>query len=187
MNRWILMALALMSLLLTAEACNKWEDKAATPDDRINNPYCNDPEAVNYNWGFPGKPDNTTCFYPADLFAGNYKFKDSTYGLTSQLYLRADSGFINIEKISQRQLKVTGLCPGGQPITFTALAAYQANVDTTVGDTTTLNPGQLFCRTQDTVTGYFSRDKVDSSLIYIELVIRTDTGATVKRGRAIKQ
>ena len=69
-----------------------------------------------------------------------------------------------------------------------AVTAYLATADTTVGDSLTLYPGQFFCRTQDTVTGTFLRDKADSSLIYVELTVRTDVGSTIiHRGRAIKQ
>ncbi len=179
--------LSLTCLLGFTVSCKKWVDPAPVADPRINTPYCNDPSAVNYNWGYPGKPDNSVCFYPSDLFAGTYVYKDTTYKTQTDLYLAADSMNIIISKISSTQITVSGLCPSGQQLILTAGATYQASVDTTVGDSLTLYPGQFFCRNQDTVTGTFTRDKVDSTLIYVALYIRSDTGATTRTGRAIKK
>jgi len=180
----ILLLIILGTVVLLS--CKKWQDPAPVDDPRLTNPYCNDPIAVNYNWGFPGKPDNTVCFYPADLFAGTYMFKDTSYQAATDLYLAADSFNIYISKISQTKISIDGMCPSGDKLILTAGATYTATVDTTVGDSTTLYPGQFFCSMKDTVVGSFTRDKVDSSLIYIDLYIRNDTGATVRRGRATK-
>jgi hypothetical protein len=184
-----LLSILLLALLTTGVvvSCKKWQDPAPTDDSRLTNPYCNDPSAVNYNWGFPGKPDNSVCYYPSDLFAGTYSFKDTSYQAATDLYLSADSFIIYISKISQTKISIDGMCPSGQKLILTAGATYTATVDTTVGDSTTLYPGQYFCSEKDTVVGFFVRDKVDSSLIYVDLYIRTDTGATVRRGRAIKK
>jgi hypothetical protein len=181
----IILFLSLM--LVTAVSCKKWVDPAPVDDPRLTNPYCNDPIAVNYNWGFPGKPDNTVCFYPSDLFQGTYIYRDTAYQSQSDLYLSADSMVLDIVRISQTQIRISGLCASGQELLLTAGAAYQATIDTTVGDSLTIYPGQFFCRTQDTVVGTFTRDKVDSSLIYVEMVVRSDTGSTSHRGRAIKR
>lgn len=169
-----------------AFSCKKWKDPAPKDDPRLTRHYCNDPNAVNYNWDFPGKPDNTVCFYPADLFAGNYMLYDTVYALASDLYLSADSIPLTISKISQTKISVSGMCPSGS-LTLTAGATYNASVDTTVGDSLTLHPGQFFCRTVDTIVGSFTRDKVDSSIMYIELIVRTDTGTISHVGRAIKK
>lgn len=174
-------------LLIVALSCKKWEDPAPQDNPQINNPYCNDPEAVNYNWGFPGKPDNTTCIYASDLFAGTYRFKDTVYNATDDLFLSADSIDIEIKKVDKRQMHVTGLCAPGHVLLMTGVGMYNAYVDTTVGDSLSANVGQLFCRTQDTVTGGFTRDKVDSSLIYVMFTVVSDTGITIRRGRAYKK
>lgn len=187
MKRTYVKIVLLLSLIALVFSCKKWEDPAPQDHPEINNPYCNDPDAVNYNWGFPGKPDNTTCFYPSDLFAGTYRFRDSLYNAADELFLAADSGDLVITKIDARHISVSGLCGSGQAISFTAGAAYQAVVDTLVGDSTTLSAGQIFCRQQDTVNGTFSRDRVDSSLIYIRLSIANDTGGVIMIGRARKK
>lgn len=173
--------------IAATESCKKWSDPAPGDNSQINNPYCNDPDAVNYNWGFPGKPDNSVCYYGPDLFQGTYLYKDSTYANQSDLYLAADSLYLTITKTNNKQINVSGLCSGGGSLSMTTTSAYVADVDTTVGDTTTLHPGQLFCRTQDTVVGTFTRDKVDSSLIYVQLTIYSDTGVTVRKGRAVRK
>ena len=178
--------LVLLAALLVY-SCKKWEDPAPVDDPRISNPYCNDPEAVNYNWGFPGKPDNSVCVYPADLFQGNYKVHDTIYKADEDLFLRADSMEVQLIKLSNTKLSVIGLCPGGSVIRITAGSRYGAWVDTTAGDTLTLHPGHIFCRQQDTVTGTMTRDRVDSSLMFMNLNVWSDTGATIHRARAVKK
>ena len=170
-------------------SCKKWKDPAPTTDPRLTNPYCNDPAAVNYNWGFPGKPDNSVCFYAIDLFAGKYIFKDSMY-LASGLYVGYDSLVLNISPVAQSHSKmtVTGLCgfSGSVVISMTA-ASYTATVDTVVGDTTTLHRGQILCRIQDTLTGTLVKDRIDSTLITVSFQVANDTGIVMHTGRAIKQ
>jgi hypothetical protein len=186
--RGLVTSLSLVLLVaITVYSCKKWEDPAPTNDPRISNPYCNDPEAVNYNWGFPGKPDNSVCVYPADLFAGNYKVHDTIYKADEDLFLRADSMDVQLVKLSNTKLSVIGMCPGGAIIRITAATRYGAWVDTTAGDSLSLHPGHIFCRQQDTVTGTLSRDRVDSSLMYMDLTVWADTGATIHRARAVKK
>jgi hypothetical protein len=181
--RTFLLLLAVATLF--ALSCKKWKDAAPRDDPRISTPYCNDPEAVNYNWGFPGKPDNSVCYYAADIFAGTYTVHDTAY--KADLYVWADSTQITISRITNSKISVTGLCSGGGIMYVTARTAYQATIDTTVGDSLSLDQGQLYCRPQDTVSGYFNRDKFDSSLMYINLTVKTDTGTTVHLARAVKK
>ena len=168
-------------------SCAKWKDPKPVNDPRLTNPYRNDPTAVNYNWGFPGKPDNTVCFYPSDLFQGSYLFYDSVYLSPSGLFISADSFIIKISKISNSKIGVTGFCNSGKQLTLTAGPTYVATMDTTVGDTTTMNPGQLLCRIQDTISGTISKDRVDSNLLHINLRVVSDTGTALFVGRARKQ
>lgn len=176
----------ILLIVVGSLSCKKWEDPAPVDDARISRPYCNDPTAVNYNWNFPGKPDNTTCYYPSDLFVGNYTLNDTIYD-DKDVYLAALTRDISLTKVSYNQVAVNGLCDFGSNLVVTAWAPYFAAVDTTVGDTLSESQGQLFCRTQDTVTGYFSRDKIDSSLVYIELTVKSDTGRTIHRAFARKK
>ncbi len=165
-------------------SCKKWKDPASVSDPRLTNPYCNDPSAVNYNLGFPGKPDNTVCFYPSDIFEGVYEMKDSVYLAESGLYITADSLIIHIYKYSNSKIAVEGLCNTGVRIYMTAGPTYSAVIDTLVGDSTTLNHGQMLCRSLDTISGVISRDRVDTTLLHIDLKIVSDTGTTVRIGTA---
>lgn len=170
-------------------SCKKYSDPAPGNDPRLTRPYCNDPLAVNYNWDFPGKPDNTTCFYPSDLFAGTYYCRDT---VTSGVFLSADSFFVEILASSTDKSKITvrgDFCgPGSNFIVLmTANVSYSANVDTTAGDSTTLHNGQLFCHPYDTLTGTISRDRASDSVIFLSFQVYSDTASYTITGRAVKQ
>jgi len=146
-------------------SCAKWKDPKPYTDPQLTNPYCNDPNAVNYNWGFPGKPDNSLCFYPNSLFVGSYMYYDTMYNDT--LFVGADSFIINITIPSNSETKMTlsGFCGGSGSISLTGLPGYEATVDTVVGDTSTFNQGQIMCSVGDTINGYILRDRVDSPAV----------------------
>ena len=168
-------------------SCAKWHDPAPVNDPRLTNPYCNDPAAVNYNWGFPGKPDNSICFYPYSLFVGNYMYYDSMYQDT--LFLGADSFLISIAgtDTSHTRIFLNGFC--GHSILLTALPGYQATVDTLVGDTATSTSGQnYFCGATDTLNGVISRDRLDSPTVlhFSFSVTRDSSGITTHNGTAKK-
>ncbi len=162
-------------------SCAKYKDPAPR-NLGLTNPYCNDPAAVNYNWGFPGKPDNTVCLYPCDFFRGIYTYYDSVYRDT--LFLYADSFTMTIDTLSHTKISVLGFCNGGNRFTATASPTYTATVDTTVGDSTVLHLGQLLCRPNDTLTGTITRDLIDSNLFRVNLQIVSDTGISIHVGSA---
>ena len=183
MNKRI--AILLLSLAtLSAVSCKKWVDPAPTTDPRLNNPYCNDPEAVNYNWGFPGKPDNSLCFFPSDIFNGTYTFVDSVYQASTGFFILTQTQTLNVVKRSQNKLEVFGLCGTGS-LFITAHSNFIATIDTTVGDTTIFNRGQLLCRTQDTASGTITYNRIDS-LLHISITVVSDTGITTHTGKAKK-
>jgi hypothetical protein len=178
--------------LLVLCSCKKWEDPKAQDDPRINERrYCNDPLAVNYNWNFPGKPDNTTCFYPTDVFKGTYLFKDSVY--------KADNTFdsarslttytLNIFPFDKNHFAIVGFCGANDSLKFTAeRSTYRANGDSTILMANDIKAyGQFFCRTQDTLSGYLIKDRSDSSKLLVEFAVLSDTGLNFHRGTAIKQ
>jgi len=72
-NSFFIIIACLSSIL----GCTKWTDTQNASDPRLTQKYCNDPFAVNYNWGFPGIPDNSTCVFPSDVYVGTYVFHDS--------------------------------------------------------------------------------------------------------------
>lgn len=75
-----------LGALLLLISCEKWQDSKADSDPRLQDrKYCNDPDAVNFNWGFPGVPDSTKCIFPTDLYVGTYSFTDSIYSSNNLL------------------------------------------------------------------------------------------------------
>jgi hypothetical protein len=182
-HRLFLPGLLFGGLLAGFQACKPTDYSAAAPDTLNTRFYCNDPAAVNYNWGFPGRPDNSLCFYPSDAFAGRYNYTDSIYlpdgGLDS-----AASGrtyVLNLRVLDRQRFSLAGFCAGGDSLRLTATRFFRATIDTT------LSNGQLFCRTQDSVLGTLTRTLVDTTRVRIELQIVSDTGRTVHRGTAYRQ
>lgn len=168
-------------------SCKKYQDPAPVNDPRLTRPYCNDPAAVNYNWDFPGKPDNSVCFYPTDKFAGQYIVMDTIVRASDALFLRADSFEINISKQSYTKVIVTGFCQPGGSLSMTVSKTLIAATDTTVGDSTTANVGELFCRQADTVFGTLIRDPLDQKLLKVSFTVVSDTGTTFIYGSARKK
>lgn len=182
-----LLLYSLFVMVFVWASCSKYHDPAAIHDPRLTNPYCNDPAAVNYNWGFPGVPNNSICFYPVDLFKGTYLFNDSVYQVSTAGYFVSFSvKTLNIYPYSQTKMAVTGFCNFIDTVKFTAGVTYVATTDTLVGDSLT-NRGQILCRAVDTITGTITKDRVDSSVLHVAIIVYSDTGATSHVGTAKKQ
>lgn len=175
-------------MMVAAASCKKWEDKAGSGDDRLNRPYCNDPEAANYNDDFPGTPDSTVCYYPYEFFVGTYSFSDSTYYSNEYLYGQTLAYTFNIRRNGndKRKLLLSGFC--GTDISFTSDKYLKAFADSTekTGDSTKL-PGQLVCNPPDTLSGYMAVINRDSGILRINFTVLTDTGIVYHTGRAIRQ
>lgn len=169
----------LMIILAGMASCKKYEDTPGPTDPRLSRPYCNDPRAVNYNWGFPGTPDNSKCFYPSDVFAGTYLYTDSVYDGSSVLRL-VNTYHITFTKVTDSSLTLAGLCPTGT-LSFRANRTLRADADSTVPN------GQLLCRPQDTVAGNIIRPSMDSTFLNFNLSVISDTGVYYHRGSAVKQ
>ncbi len=161
-------------------ACQKQSNKTTNGDPRLTNPYCNDPAAVNYNWGFPGKPDNTICFYPNDLFVGRYVYSDSVLQSDfTHTYTRIDT--LVITSSSHTALLLTGFCAPGDTLHLTAGLAFSATLDTTIGT------GQPLCRPVDTVSGTLTRNLADTMpYVHVYFTVVADTGTTYHIGLAVK-
>ena len=173
-------------------ACKKWSDPKVPDDPRIHDrKYCNDPEAVNYNWNFPGDPDNSVCIYPSDLYKGTYSFTDSIYSDKNKF----DSVgsllppyTLTIIALDKRHFRVVGFC-ATDSLKFTAeRTTYRASADSTIMIQDTIKAyGQFLCRTADTMTGYFTKFASDTSRLIIEFKVASDTGINFHRGTAIRQ
>lgn len=171
----------LLLLPLILGACKKYTDTPGQYDPRLERPYCNDPEAVNFNRGFPGRADNSVCYYPADAFEGSYRFEDSIYDGTQKL-LSVQSINFNITGKDRIRFDLNGFCPAGSPsIAFTANRALRAEADTNA------LKGQLLCRSLDTVSGFLTMPLFDSSSIRFSLIVISDTGTVYHQGTAYRQ
>ena len=165
--------------------CVKWNDPKPKADPALTNPYCNDPAAVNYNWGFPGKPDNSVCIYPTDKFAGRFLFIDSIYsesGVSAGNFVGAQIDTLIFNVLSHTKMTVAGLGGNSGTINLTAYT-FTATLDTLVGDSLTANSGQLLAGTNDTVNGTIFYSMIDSQL-HINLQIINDTGMASHTGKA---
>lgn len=179
--------LVILMVVVTLFSCKKWKDEQAVTDPRLTRPYCNDPEAVNYNWDFPGKPDNTTCFFPTDIFNGAYTFTDSVY--SGDLEYNTSYTF-NISLIPQSKSKflLSGFCNGGtaKNLTLTADRYYKAAVDSLILPDSSFMSGQVGCRPIDTLSGSIIGE-ANKNKLRISFTVLSDTGTTYHIGTAIKQ
>lgn len=166
--------------IIAFASCKKYEDVPGAGDPRLTRKYCNDPEAVNYNWDFPGTPDNSVCFYPAEVFAGNYLFVDSVF-LTDNTVGSADSLHLLFIPFSHTALGIKGYCGNGDTILLTANRYFRATVDSNT------YLGQQFCDVKDTISGFVLRTAADTEHVQISFTIVTDTGTTTHNGIAIRQ
>jgi len=159
--------------------CKKYKDPDPFTDPRLTNPYCNIPSAINYNWNFPGIPDNSTCIFPAQIYNGTYFYRDSFYNERETL-VGKDSFDIQFDDIDTTQLLITGFC---NALSLKAKAnrflKFQLDSNT--------NKGQLFCRTKDTIAGNGYSTHINDTLIHLSYTILTDTGIVYHTGIATKK
>lgn len=175
-----LAALCLLGLL-GAASCEKYKDEPGGTDPRLNRKYCNDPEAVNFNRDFPGTPDNSVCFYPADAYEGQYIFVDSIYSGAKVLQAQRTLT-LTFTAEDKNKVIATGFCAGGgNGISFTANRQLRASADTTIVK------GQALCRPKDTVSGYILQSLSDSTRLRFFLTVVSDTGVTLHEGTAYRQ
>lgn len=185
MTHRISFAFGIWSFLLgiSAFSCKPTDYTATAPDTLANRFYCNDPEAVNYNWSFPGRPDNKVCRYPTDFFNGTYYYTDSVYFPDGSL----DSAgslvryTLRLSALDRQRFSLAGFCTSGDSLHMTANRFFRASIDTLVG------AGQRLCRAQDTVSGTVTRTLEDTARLRILFTIVSDTGTTTHRGTAYRQ
>jgi hypothetical protein len=175
--RYILL-LAVVAVCI--EGCKKYKDEPGQYDPRLVRKYCNDPEAVNYNFDFPGTADNSVCFYPTDALKGTYNFVDSVYAGSTTL-VKEQTLTLVLSGENRTKLLISGFCGGGEQLRFTVNRALRATGDTTIAN------GQRMCRDKDTLSGYISRSLGDSTRLKFYLTVVSDTGVTQHQGTAYRQ
>ena len=168
---------------ISATSCKPTDYTATAPDTLAGRVYCNDPEAVNYNWGFPGRPDNSICRFPTDFFSGTYDYIDSLYfpdgSLDSAGSLMRDT--LRLRALDRQRFSLAGFCAGGDTVRLTANRFFRASIDTLLG------AGQRFCRVQDTVSGTVVRTLEDTTRLRIFFTVVSDTGTIMHRGTAYRR
>jgi len=182
MKRIFTFLLLVPVVLFLVVSCQKWKDSKPFTDPRLTNPYCNDPNAVNYNWGFPGRPDDSICFYPTDVYIGKYLFVDSVLRADNS-FLYSDSLFVNFYALSKTQMAAIGFCKGGDSLKLSVNRSMDAYIDTTIA------LGQQFCRAADTVSGFIQKVLTDSSnkTFTVSFTVVSDTTINLHTGTLIKQ
>ncbi len=169
----------LLFLLVATAACSNYTDPDPISDPRLTTPYCNDPSAINFNWDFPGVPDNSVCFYPSEVFAGNYIWHDTL--LNDNLTPRSfDSSFVTISQLDTTRVKLVGRC--STDLFLTTNKFLNIVIDSVV------NNGQIFCRPTDTIVGQGLKiGFADDTKFTIDYTIFSDTGNSVHKATFIKQ
>jgi len=182
------MCIACVLVVLTgAMGCKKYRDPAK-PDigDGLDSfHYCNNPLAVNFNWGFPGIPDSTTCIFPVDKFKGTWIFNDSVYtpDETLQEVIIKTLVFTPTEDTLLTHLAISGWCTGPEQMLVTADKYGRALTDTLLEYTA----GQLICTTTDTISGSFQQYFKSEDTMKVDMTLNSASGIRYHRGTAIKQ
>lgn len=178
-----LFLLAILSFVFI-NACQKKDPPPSGGDDRLTNPYCNDPLAVNYNWGFPGKPDNSVCFYPVDTFIGNWVFLDSIFNQDSTFhsFISRTLSFKDTHDSTHAQLAMHGWCDN-EIIYIRADKNRRAIVDTLSEN----YKGQIVCNQQDSISGKFNLNTFRVDSMKVDIKISNSSGTFFHQGWAIKQ
>lgn len=162
MSKHFYLPLLALAWALLGTGCAKYKDPPkASPDDRLTNHYCNDPRAVNYNWGFPGIADNGVCVFPVDSFVGRWRVLDSVFLPNGDLYQVSERD-LSIEGLGDSllaQMRLSGWCDRSG-LYFTATKYSRAYADTLIEG----SGGQLACNTTDTLMGLMRLS--DDTLIY---------------------
>lgn len=161
-------------------ACKPYQDPDPISDPRLEeSSYCNDPAAINYNWGFPGVPDNTLCIYPSDVFTGNYVWRDTILDGNRNV-LGFDSAFVTITKIDTTRVNINGRC--GYDLKLTADEFLNIVIDSIDGN------GQKFCQANDTIIGSGLKTGFsDTTTFTLNYTIISDTGSSMHESLFIKQ
>ncbi len=189
MNKVNIIGAFFLGCIIVILSCSKYKDPPTTGiDDRLDRHYCNDPRAVNYNWGFPGIPDDDICIYPVDSFLGAWIFTDSVSiegGDSIQVQTKMLQ-FTSTEDTVLTHMAMTGLC-GPSAIYVTANKHGLASVDSL----SEMMAGQFFCNETDTLTGtiIFNTDTLaaPTGILLINFSVSSTEGILHHRGTAIRQ
>jgi hypothetical protein len=159
--------------------CKKYQDPP--PQNLgLTNPYCNNPKAVNYNWGFPGVPVDSVCIFPVDELKGIFTYYDSILD-ASGVYLPFDTTNIIINKITDSTINIDGLCSTSQPLS----AKVTRNLRFYTDSTNSL--GTIFCNPTDTINGRGTKARIGDTIIGFNYNIFNTSGSVIHKGILIRK
>lgn len=168
-------------------SCDRYEDKTLQDwDDQDNSYYCNQADAINYNWGFPGLINDSICIFPNEVFEGTWYLTDTIFNDTLGIE-QIQERWVTIDWVADDtisyKLKMMGFCEEDQPLYFDANRFMLANIVDDLEDTN----GQLYCDLTSSISGNIRKDNIDSDTLYLQMLQQTNTDLlfTIK-GRAIK-
>lgn len=174
--KWIYGIIVCFCLL----SCKKYKDPEPFTDSRINTKYCNDPSAINFNWDFPGIPDNSVCVYPSQIYNGSFLMYDTIINYLGET-LATDTFSILMSAIDTTRIHITGFC-GNQIYKAHANRFLSFTLDSTLGN------GQLFCNNKDTISGGAKKSGLHDTIpILWKYYIQTDTGVVTHIAQAVKK
>lgn len=177
--------IALLSISsFSITSCLKESDPpGASVDPNLKDFYCNDPRAINYNWNFPGIPNDSICIYPIDLYEGQWILNDSIFFTDKEL----DTFLVNTVQFEKTEdsllihLSLKGLCNNDNPIFITTDKFGNAEIDSM----DIHNSGQLFCMPEDTITGTFRFQFDNKDTLEINMEVR-GPNARIHKAKAFR-
>lgn len=171
-NQWIYYAVL---WLILGVSCSTYTDPEKPDiDDQLQNKYCNIPTAVNYNWNFPGKEDNSICFYSWDFYEGRWQFINDVYAANNNVEkLYSDTIVLSFSKnaadTAKAEMQVSGWCGSGN---FNILIDrfYIAKTDTMPNGFNY----QIVCL--DTISGTLEKNIMDTSTLSLKMSVLSPNG-----------
>lgn len=165
-------------------ACEKYKDKKGDDiQDQLKNKYCNIPFAINYNWGFPGIEDNSTCYFAYEFFEGSWIFIDTVS--KDEVVLSIDTIPISFARkeadTTLASIEMMGLC-NLEKLNLITDKFYNAITDTMENG----EKFQVICNNQDTIAGTIARHISDSTNLSIKLSVTNANGTFIHKGIAIR-
>jgi hypothetical protein len=177
--------LSVVLVLCALASCQPKEENYPTTDPRLGTrSYCNNPSAVNYNWDFPGKPDNSVCFFGPDLFKGAFSYRDTIFRPDGTIDSPRSGRAYNltIYGLDTSRAVLVGLCPGGDTVYMhTPRTGFRASFDSSTVK------GQRLCRVQDTVSGTLLRELSNTNSISLSFTVFSDTAVNLHKGTAYRR
>jgi hypothetical protein len=171
-------------VLLGIWSCNKDDGDVPDVSDKLTNRYCNIPQAVNYNHGFPGIEDNSLCIFGTDYYRGNWIVVD-TIKLGDSTLIDIDTLFFNISLMpndtSYSKMYLRGWC-GNENIIMNIDKYYFGRSDTFANQ----DGWQRICNS-DSILISVSKNIMDTSSVIFRISESVNNELRYHIGKGVKQ